>query len=70
MPIAPQQYLVEKNGYFPGSKFPVLHYKENLQLPTFFPGQYVRSVFQETTGPITGVAAFILFIIITVLHTK
>ena len=47
MPIAPQQYLVEKNGYFPGSKFPVLHYKENLQLPTFFPGKYVRSVFQE-----------------------
>jgi len=45
--ITPQQYFVGKNGYFPGSKFPVLHYEQALLLPAFFSGQYVRSIFQK-----------------------
>ena len=45
--IAPQQYFVEKNGYFPGSKFPVLHYEQALQVPTFFPGKFVSSFLRK-----------------------
>jgi len=47
MLITPQEYFVSKNGYFPGSKFPVLHYEQALDLPAFFPGKFVRSLFQK-----------------------
>lgn len=45
--VTPQLYFVEKNGYFPGSVLPVLHYEQALQLPMFFTGRFVKSLFQK-----------------------
>ena len=45
--LTPQEYFVERNGNFPGSKFPVLQYEQALSLPKFFPGRFVKSLFQK-----------------------
>ena len=47
MHVMPQKYFVEMSGNFPGSKFPVLHYEQALSLPAFFPGRFVKELFQK-----------------------
>ncbi len=46
MNIQPLTYLLGDNGIFPNSRLPVLHYKQALALPFFFPSAYVKKIFR------------------------
>lgn len=43
--VHPEEYYIKDDGVFPGSKFPVLFYKNVLKLPFLFPSAAIRGIF-------------------------
>jgi uncharacterized protein YjlB len=47
MIINVQKIHINATGVFPNSKFPVIHYKNILDIPSLFPAKYVSDLFER-----------------------